>query len=184
MKKSYQPDVNFSSFEDVKAIAQTYEKSVFGKKNGVSGNIRNYRKLKSSFNWRGENADRFEAVLNRIEQVENLRNEKVSGEHPEAYENIMVAYADLCGACKEYIDNTEYGHSLSGRRRVSIVKKIFTTAEKEVLMLQMRYFEMGSQFKGEGITLRQLFAGETLPQLIQDDAANFSLEERDRKSVV
>lgn len=177
MKKSYQPDVNFSSFQDVKAIAQTYEKSVFGKKNGVSGNIRNYRKLKSSFNWRGENADRFEAVLNRIEQVENLRNEKVSGEHPEAYENIMVAYADLCGACKEYIDNTEYGHSLSGRRRVSIVKKIFTTAEKEVLMLQMRYFEMGSQFKGEGITLRQLFAGETLPQLIQDDAANFSLEE-------
>lgn len=177
MKKSYQPDVNFSSLEDAKAIANEYEQSVFGRNKGVSGNVRNYRKLKSTFNWRGENAERFHAVLDGIEQVEQLREEKVSQEHPEAYGNIMAAYAALCGACRDYIDNTEYGYSLSGRHRVSIVKKIFTNAEKEILMLQMRYFEMGSRFKGEGITLRQLFAGETLPQLIQDDAANFSLGE-------
>ena len=89
----------------------------------------------------------------------------------------MVAYADLCTACKEYIDSSRFRFTSVGRQRAEIVKEVYANAEKEVLMIQMRYFEMGSQFKGEGITLRQLFAGETLPQLIQNDAANFSLDE-------
>ena len=40
MRQNYQTDVKFSTLEDAKAIAKDYEQSVFGKENGVSGNVR------------------------------------------------------------------------------------------------------------------------------------------------
>lgn len=177
MRQNYQTNVKFSTLADAKAIAKDYEQSVFGVQNGVSGNVQKYQELRATQKKHGKNSARFNAVLYGIMQIENMRNERVSEEHPEAYENLIVAYADLCTACKEYIDHSKYRFTDVGKQREEIVKEIYANAEKEVLMVQMRYFEMGSQFKGEGITLRQLFAGETLPQLIQDDAANFSLNE-------
>ena len=177
MRQNYQTDVKFSTLEDAKAIAKDYEQSVFGKENGVSGNVKKFQELRATHKRHGQNSARFNAVLEGIQQIERLREERVSQEHPEAYESLMVAYADLCTACKEYIDSSRFRFTSVGRQRAEIVKEVYANAEKEVLMIQMRYFEMGSQFKGEGITLRQLFAGETLPQLIQNDAANFSLNE-------
>lgn len=177
MRQNYQTNVKFSTLEDAKAIAKDYEQSVFGKENGVSGNVKKFQELRATHKRHGQNSARFNAVLEGIQQIERLREERVSQEHPEAYENLMVAYADLCTACKEYIDSSRFRFTSVGRQRAEIVKEVYANAEKEVLMIQMRYFEMGSQFKGEGITLRQLFAGETLPQLIQNDAANFSLNE-------
>lgn len=177
MRQNYHPDVRFSTLEDAKAIANDYEQSVFGKENGVSGNVSNYQRLQATHKRFGANSARFSAVLEGIQKVEELREERVSQEHPEAYGSLMVAYADLCTACKEYIDSSRFRFSSVGKERAGIVKEVYANAEKEVLMIQMRYFEMGSQFKGEGITLRQMFAGETLPQLIRDDAANFSLNE-------
>lgn len=177
MRQNYQTNVKFSTLADAKAIAKDYEQSVFGAQNGISGNVQKYQELRATQKKYGKNSARFNAVLYGILQIENMRNERVSEEHPEAYENLIVAYADLCTACKEYIDHSKYRFTAVGKQREEIVKEIYANAEKEVLMVQMRYFEMGSRFKGEGITLRQLFAGETLPQLIQDDAANFSLNE-------
>ena len=182
MRQDYQTNVKFSTLEDAKAIAKDYEQSVFGRQNGVSGNVTNFHRLRATHKL-GKNSARFTAVLNGIRQIEALMEEKVSQEHPEVYENLIVAYADLCSACKEYIDSAKYRFTISGRQRAEIVKEVYATAEKEVLMIQMRYFDLGSQFKGEGITLRQLFAGETLPQLIQNDAANLMrLRRQMRKS--
>lgn len=178
MRQNYQTDVKFSTLEDAKAIAKDYEQSVFGKENGVSGNVTNFHRLRATYKL-GKNSARFTAVLDGIRQIDALMEERVSQEHPEVYESLIVAYADLCAACKEYIDYSKYRFTISGRQRAEIVKEIYVTAEKEVLMIQMRYFDMDSQFKGEGITIRQLLAGETLPQLIQNDAADFSLGESD-----
>ena len=176
MRQDYQTNVKFSTLEDARAIAKDYEQSVFGKQNGVGGNVTNFHRLRATRKL-GRNSARFTAVLNGIRQIDALMEERVSQEHPEVYENLIVAYADLCAACKEYIDFSKYRFTISGRQRAEIVKEVYATAEKEVLMIQMRYFDLGSQFKGEGITIRQLLAGETLPQLIQNDAANFSLNE-------
>lgn len=177
MKQSYQTNVRFSSLEDAKAIADDYRENVFAPGNGVGANAGNLEKLRETRKWYGFNSKRFAAVTGCIAMVEQLKDERISPEHPEVYENLLAAYADLCRACSTYIDYSDRQYTATGKKRMEIIKEVYENAEKEILMIQMKYFELEGKFTGEGASIRQLLSGELMPQRIRDDAADFSLEE-------
>ena len=177
MKQSYQTNVRFSSLEDAKAIADDYMQNVFVTTEGHGGNQGLLEKLTNTHKKFGFNSGRFKSVTGCIQMVERLKDERVSPEHPEVYENLMVAYADLCRACSTYIDHSDKRYTETGKQRLAIVKEVYENAEKEILMLQMKYFELEGKFTGEGASFRQLFSGELMPQSIRDNAADFSLDE-------
>ena len=89
MRQNYQTNVKFSTLEDAKAIAKDYEQSVFGKENGVSGNVKKFQELRATHKRHGQNSARFNAVLEGIQQIERLREERVSQEHPEAHLELL-----------------------------------------------------------------------------------------------
>ena len=177
MKRAFQPNVKFSSLEDAGRIAKDYEASVFSVNNAVGGTSINKQRLASTKKRFGSNSGFYTAVISAIDEVEQLMNEKISSEHPEVYENLIAAYSSLCGACQAYINRSEKKYTDVGKKRLTIVKDIYTDAEKEILMLQMKYFDREGKFEGEGATFRQLLSGEGMAQRIQNDPTLFSLDE-------
>lgn len=173
MNQRYQTDVNFTTVEDAKAIADQYHSSVFEKNEGYGANVEKLAELKNTKKSWWFDSGRYKAVLQAIQRVEDLMTETT--DDPQAYENLMTAYARLCGACIAYIGNNGEKRTKVGQTRLNTVKSVYANAEREVLMLQMLYAERGGDFSGGATSFRRLHAGEGIPQEIKSDAAAFSL---------
>lgn len=173
MKQRYQTDVNFTTIEDAKEIADQYHSDVFEKNEGYGANVEKLAELKNTKKSWWFDSGRYKAVLQAIQRVEDLMTETT--DDPQAYENLMTAYARLCGACIAYIGNNGEKRTKVGQTRLNTVKSVYANAEREVLMLQMLYAERGGDFSGGATSFRRLHAGEGIPQEIKSDAAAFSL---------
>lgn len=127
----------------------------------------------------GGNSEGFEEILRTLRVIENFMDQVVGNVDVERYRTYLTeAYAALLFQCDNYLQShSGYRYTITGKRRVRMVRELRAKAENEGHLVSMRLNDIGDF--GDGISLRQLLAGmrplETAQAQVQ--ASDFSLPE-------
>lgn len=182
--------VSFQSYEDFEHIGNDYYTSLLDR--GTEGRKARGYKETATFNTdhlsalrqsrrKVANSSLYNGVIQALTALNGLMDTPISErEKQEKLGNALAAYGAVLKSCEDYIE-ARNPRTRMGKERMELVRRVYQDTQREVLLLQMRMFDVGD-FRA-GITVRQLLAGEMPLNEVRSQAGFFHMDEQEQEAL-
>lgn len=191
-QKAAREEVSFQSYEDFERIGNDYYTSLVDR-GKANQNDKKYQEtatlntdhlhalLSEKVQRRSANSNLYDDVIKALNDLNNLMDTPISErEKQQKLGDALAAYGTVLKKCENYIAARKPWTSI-GKERLRLVNLVYQDTQREVLLLQMRIFDV-ENFRA-GITVRQLLAGEMPLNEVRNQAGLFHMDEQKQEAL-